>query len=56
MPRPTPSEEAPGCGVCTSIETMMLEEKTAHHGGDVCVMSVLLAKSLPLGSIQREKK
>jgi hypothetical protein len=34
-------------GVCSSMETMMLEGKTAHHGGDVCVMCVSLAKSLP---------
>ena len=37
-------------GVCASMETMTLEGKTAHHGGDVCVMCVLLAKSLPSGS------
>jgi hypothetical protein len=43
MAASTPSKEAPEGGVCTSIETMMLEEKTAHHGGDVCVMCVLLA-------------
>jgi hypothetical protein len=36
--------------VCLSIKTMPLDEKTAHHGGDVCVMCVLLAKSLPSGS------
>jgi hypothetical protein len=47
LPRPTPSEEAPVGGVCSSMETMMLEGKTAHHGGDVCVMCVSLAKSLP---------
>jgi hypothetical protein len=29
------------------METMALDGKTAHHGGDVCVMCVLLAKSLP---------
>jgi len=46
-PRPTPSEEAPGDGVCSFVETMALEGKTAHHGGDVCVMCVSLAKSLP---------
>jgi hypothetical protein len=28
------------------MKTMMLEGKTAHHGGDVCVMCVSLAKSL----------
>ena len=37
-PRPTPSEEAPGGGVYLSMETMTLEGKTAHHGGDVCVL------------------
>jgi hypothetical protein len=31
------------------METMPLEEKTAHHGRDVCVMCVLQAKSLHLG-------
>jgi hypothetical protein len=31
------------------METIPLEEKMAHHGGDVCVMCVLLAKSLHLG-------
>jgi len=31
------------------METMLLDGKTAHHGGDVCVMCVLLAKSLPSG-------
>ena len=25
-------------GVYSSIETMPLDEKTVHHGGDVCVM------------------
>jgi hypothetical protein len=34
-------------GVYSSMETMPLDGKTAHHGGDVCVMCVLLAKSLP---------
>jgi hypothetical protein len=34
-------------GVYSSMETMLLDKKTAHHGGDVCVMCVLLAKSLP---------
>ena len=33
-----------------SMETMMLDRKTAHHGGDVCVMCVSLAKSLQSGS------
>ena len=28
-PRPTPSEEAPGVGVCSSIKTMALEGGTA---------------------------
>jgi len=37
-------------GVCSFMETMQLDEKMAHHGGDVCVMCVLLAKSLPSGS------
>ena len=37
LPRPTPSEEAPGDGVCSSMETMMLEGKMAHRGGDVYV-------------------
>ncbi len=46
-PCPTPCEEAPVCGVYSSMETMPLDGKTAHHGGDVCVMCVLLAKSLP---------
>ena len=32
------------------METMTLEGKMAHHGGDVCVMCVSLAKSLPRGS------
>ena len=33
---PTPS---PGVrGECSSMETMMLEGKMAHHGGDVCVL------------------
>jgi len=44
-PRPTPSEEAPGSGVCSSMETMTLEGKTAHHGGDVCVL--VLASQKP---------
>jgi hypothetical protein len=34
-------------GVYSSMETMPLDGKTAHHGGDVFVMCVLLAKSLP---------
>jgi len=29
------------------METMILEGKMAHRGVDVCVMCVLLAKSLP---------
>ena len=29
------------------METMPLDGKMAHHGGDVCVMCVSLAKSLP---------
>ena len=37
-------------GVCSSMETMRLEGSTAHHGGDVCVMCVLLANSLMRGS------
>ena len=32
------------------MEIMTLEGKTAHRGGDVCVMCVSLAKSLPRGS------
>ena len=36
-----------GWEVCSSIKTMPLDGKTAHHVGDVCVMCVLLAKSLP---------
>jgi hypothetical protein len=28
-------------------KTMMLEGEMAHHGGDVCELCVLLAKSLP---------
>ena len=36
-----------GGGVCSSIKTMPLDGKMAHRGGDVCVMCVLLAKSLP---------
>jgi hypothetical protein len=28
------------------METMPLDGKTAHYGGDVCVMYVLLANSL----------
>jgi hypothetical protein len=32
------------------METMTLEGKTAHCGGNVCVMCVSLAKSLPRGS------
>ncbi len=43
---PTLSEQAPGGGVCSSMEIMTLEGKTAHRGGDVCVMCVSLAKSL----------
>jgi hypothetical protein len=31
------------------METMPLDGKMAHHGGDVCVMCVLLAKSLLSG-------
>ncbi len=46
-PCPTPSVEAPGDGVYSSMETMLLDGKTAHHGGDVCMMCVLLEKSLP---------
>jgi hypothetical protein len=46
-PCPTPSAEAPGGVVCLSIKTLPLEGKTAHHGGDVCELCVLLAKSLP---------
>jgi len=29
------------------METMLLDGKMAHHGGDICVMCGLLAKSLP---------
>ena len=35
----------PGGGVCSSMETMTLEGKTAHHGGDVCVMCEASKKS-----------
>ena len=49
-PRPTPSKEAPGGGVHSSMETMPLYGEMAHHGGDVCEMCVSLAKSLPSGS------
>jgi hypothetical protein len=49
-PWPTPSAEAPKGGVCSSIKTMPLEGEMAHHGGDVCELCVLLAKSLPNGS------
>jgi hypothetical protein len=49
-PRPTPFAEAPGGLVRSSIKTMPLEGKTAHLGGDVCELRVLLAKSLPSGS------
>jgi hypothetical protein len=45
-PWPTPSTEAPGGGVCSSIKIMPLEGNMAHHGGDVCELCVLLAKSL----------
>jgi hypothetical protein len=42
-PRPTPSEEAPGGGVYSYMETMPLDGKTAHHGGiflcDFCFTS-----------------
>ena len=27
-------------GVCSSMETMPLDGKVAHHGGDVCVMCI----------------
>jgi hypothetical protein len=37
-PCPTPCEEAPGGGVCSSIKTMALEGEWIHHGGDVCVL------------------
>ena len=33
------------------MDTMPLDGKTAHHGGDVCVMCVSLAKSLPSGRV-----
>ena len=46
----TPSAEAPGGTVCSSIKTMPLEGETAHHGGDICELCVSLAKSLPSGS------
>jgi hypothetical protein len=46
-PWPTPSAEAPGGGVCLSIKTVPLEGETAHHGGDICELYDLLAKSLP---------
>jgi hypothetical protein len=29
------------------METMPLDGKTAHHGGDVCVMCVSIAKQSP---------
>jgi hypothetical protein len=35
--------------VCSSIKIMPLDGKMAHHCGDVCVMCVSLAKSLPGG-------
>jgi hypothetical protein len=48
---PTLSKEAPGGVVHSFMETMPLDGKTAHRGGDVCVMCVTLAKSLLSGSI-----
>ena len=36
-PRPTPSAEAPGGGVC-STKTCHWRGKWFHHGGDVCVL------------------
>ena len=49
-PRPTPSAEAPRGGVCLSDKTMPLEGQTAPLWWGVCVICVLLAKSLPSGS------
>ena len=48
-PRPTPSQEAPGGGVYSSMETMKLEGKTAHHGGDVCVLVFSQPKAFRAG-------
>ena len=45
-PHPTPSTEAAGGAVCSSIKTMLLDGKTVHHGGDVCELCALLAKDL----------
>ena len=45
-----PFKEAPGGGGCSYMETMPLDGKMAHHGGDVCVMCVLLGKGLLRGS------
>jgi len=36
-----------GGGVYSSMETMLLDGKMAHHGGDGCAMCILLEKSLP---------
>ena len=47
MAASTPSKEAPEGGVCSSMETMPLDGEMAYPGGDVCVMCVQLAKSLP---------
>ncbi len=38
-----------GRGGCSSMETMPVDGKTAYQGGQVCLMCVLLAKSLPRG-------
>jgi hypothetical protein len=46
-PWPTPFAVAPRGGVCLSIKTMPLEGEMVHHGGDVCELCVLLAKSIP---------
>jgi hypothetical protein len=32
------------------IKSMLLDGEMVNHGGDVCVLCVLLAKSLPSGS------
>ncbi len=42
-------------GGCSSMETMLLDGNTAHHGGDVCVMCVSLAKSLPSRSFHSRR-
>jgi hypothetical protein len=49
MPRPTSCEEAPGGGVCSSMETMPLDGKMVHYGGDVCVMCIRWQKVFRAG-------